>query len=94
MPWTLPSSLIVIVGPTTDYAIMRVTDDLELLLAGQRATLAGARLGAYVGGPGENPGVIAHLKSSNLTGRGYHPIFDYYNTAGHRSEGAVPGPSG
>ena len=93
-PWTLPSNLAVAVGPTIDYAVVRVADDLESPLAGQRVILAEARLGAYVKELGENPEVVARLKGSDLAGRSYHPIFDYYNTAEHRSEGAAPGPSG
>ncbi|ENO19123.1 isoleucine--tRNA ligase [Schaalia cardiffensis F0333] len=93
-PWTLPSNLAVAVGPTIDYAVVRVADDLESPLAGQRVILAEARLGAYVKELGENPEVVARLKGSDLAGRSYHPIFDYYNTAEHRSEGAAPGPNG
>ncbi|WP_321779893.1 isoleucine--tRNA ligase [Schaalia cardiffensis] len=93
-PWTLPSNLAVAVGPTIDYAVVRVTDDLESPLAGQRVILAEARLGAYAKELGENPEIVARLKGSDLAGRSYHPIFDYYNTAEHRSEGAAPGPNG
>ena len=93
-PWTLPSNLAVAVGPTIDYAVVRVADDLESPLAGQRVILAEARLGAYVKELGETPEVVARLKGSDLAGRSYHPIFDYYNTAEHRSEGAAPGPNG
>ncbi len=93
-PWTLPSNLAVAVGPTIDYAVVRVADDLESPLAGQRVILAEARLGAYVKELGENPEVVARLKGSDLAGRSYHPIFDYYNTTEHRSEGAAPGPNG
>lgn len=93
-PWTLPSNLAVAVGPTIDYAVVRVAEDLESPLAGQRVILAEARLGAYVKEVGENPEVVARLKGSDLAGRSYHPIFDYYNTAEHRSEGAAPGPNG
>lgn len=93
-PWTLPSNLAVAVGPTIDYAVVRVAEDLESPLAGQRVILAEARLGAYVKEVGENPEVVARLKGSDLAGRSYHPIFDYYNTTEHRSEGAAPGPNG
>ena len=93
-PWTLPSNLAVAVGPTIDYAVVRVADDLESPLAGQRVILAEARLGAYVKEVGETPEVVARLKGSDLAGRSYHPIFDYYNTTEHRSEGAAPGPNG
>ncbi|WP_276669330.1 isoleucine--tRNA ligase [Schaalia cardiffensis] len=93
-PWTLPSNLAVAVGPTIDYAVVRVADDLESPLAGQRVILAEARLGAYAKELGENPEVVARLKGSDLAGRSYHPIFDYYNTTEHRSEGAAPGPNG
>ena len=93
-PWTLPSNLAVAVGPTIDYAVVRVADNLESPLAGQRVILAEARLGAYAKEVGENPEIVARLKGSDLAGRSYHPIFDYYNTTEHRSEGAAPGPNG
>ena len=93
-PWTLPSNLAVAVGPTIDYAVVRVADNLESPLAGQRVILAEARLGAYAKELGENPEIVARLKGSDLAGRSYHPIFDYYNTTEHRSEGAAPGPNG
>ncbi|MBJ2329699.1 isoleucine--tRNA ligase [Schaalia cardiffensis] len=93
-PWTLPSNLAVAVGPTIDYAVVRVADDLESPLAGQRVILAEARLGAYAKELGENPEIVARLKGSDLAGRSYHPIFDYYDNAEHRSEGAAPGPNG
>ena len=34
------------------------------------------------------------LKGSDLVGRRYHPIFDYFDDVAHRAEGAAPGPNG
>ncbi|QQM66826.1 isoleucine--tRNA ligase [Actinomyces weissii] len=93
-PWTLPSNLAVAVGPDIDYAVVRVAPDLDSPLAGQDVVLGEARLAAYAKELGEEPQVLARLKGSELVGRRYHPIFGYFDDAGHRAEGAAPGPNG
>ena len=71
-PWTLPSNLAMAVGPDVDY----VTVEHE----GQRYILAEARLGAYARELGEDAAerVVARFKGSELVGRRYAPIFDFF----------------
>ena len=74
-PWTLPSNLAMAVGPDVDY----VTVEHE----GQRYILAEARLGAYARELGEDAAerVVARVKGSELVGRRYAPIFDFFADA-------------
>ena len=74
-PWTLPSNLAMAVGPDVDY----VTVEHE----GQRYILAEARLGAYARELGEDAAerVVARMKGSELVGRRYAPIFDFFADA-------------
>ncbi|PFG38519.1 isoleucyl-tRNA synthetase [Georgenia soli] len=74
-PWTLPSNLAVAVGPDIDYVTVRPA---EGPLAGERVLLARARLASYARELGEEPEVVATAKGSELAGRRYAPIFDYY----------------
>ncbi|QWW18844.1 isoleucine--tRNA ligase [Schaalia sp. 19OD2882] len=93
-PWTLPSNLAVAVGPDIDYVVVRVAADMDSPVAGQDVVLAEARLGAYAKELGQSPEVLARLKGTELAGRRYHPIFDYFDDAEHRAVGAAPGPDG
>ena len=93
-PWTLPSNLAVAVGPDIDYVVVHVAEDARSPLAGQDVVLGEARLEAYARELGQAPEVLARLKGSELVGRRYHPIFDYFDDAAHRAEGADPGPNG
>ncbi|MCI6410663.1 MAG: isoleucine--tRNA ligase [Schaalia hyovaginalis] len=93
-PWTLPSNLAVAAGPKIDYVVVRVASELASPLAGETVVLGKERLAAYAKELGEEPEVLATLKGSDLVGRRYHPIFDYYDDAEHRAEGAAPGPKG
>ena len=93
-PWTLPSNEAVAAGPDIDYVIVHVPEDLDSPVAGADVVLGEARLGAYAKELGEEPEILARLKGRELVGRRYHPIFDYYDDAGHRAEGAAPGPKG
>ena len=70
-PWTLPSNLAVCVGADIDY--VKVAD----AEAGRSFYLAEARLGAY---REKHPGlaVEARVKGSDLVGRRYRPLFDYF----------------
>ncbi|SDC66779.1 Isoleucyl-tRNA synthetase [Sanguibacter gelidistatuariae] len=79
-PWTLPSNLAVAVGPDVDYVVVTPGDDS--VLAGNEVVLGAARLGAYAKelDLGEDPSarVLHTVKGSDLAGRRYAPIFDYF----------------
>ncbi len=68
-PWTLPSNLALAVGPDIDYAVME--ED------GVRYILAESRLGAYERELA-NAVRVATLKSSELAGRRYTPLFPFF----------------
>lgn len=93
-PWTLPSNEAVAVGPTIDYVVVRVPADLESPVAGQDVIVAEGRLGAYAKELGEEPQIVKTFKGSELAGKRYFPIFDYFDNADHRAKGAAPGPDG
>ena len=96
-PWTLPSNLAVAAGPDVDYVVVEVPARLDSPLAGRRVVLAEALVGSYakeLAPEGAEPAVLARLKGSELVGRRYHPIFDYFNDDAHRAAGAAPGPNG
>ncbi|MEU4363120.1 isoleucine--tRNA ligase [Promicromonospora sp. NPDC023987] len=83
-PWTLPSNLLVMVGPDVDYAIV----ESSFTGTPQRYVLAEARVDAYAreltDEGAEAPNVVGRLKGSDLLGAAYAPPFSYF--AGH--EGA------
>ena len=70
-PWTLPSNLAVCVGADIDYVKVADAD------SGRSFYLAEARLDAY---REEHPGlaVEARVKGSDLVGRRYRPLFEYF----------------
>ena len=70
-PWTLPSNLAVCVGADIDYVKVADAD------TDRSFYLAEARLDAY---RGKHPGlaVEARVKGSDLVGRRYRPLFDYF----------------
>lgn len=68
-PWTLPSNLALAVGPEVDYAVMEE--------GGVRYVLADARVGAYERELA-NATKVATLKGSELVGRRYRPLFDFF----------------
>ncbi len=71
-PWTLPSNLALAVGPDIDYAVLEAD--------GERWIIAESRVGAYEAQFGEAVRVGA-LKGSELAGRRYSPLFDYFSDA-------------
>lgn len=77
-PWTLPSNLAVAVGEDIDY--VRVTPT-QGEFQGQTVILAQARLEAYTKELGENTQVSAPFKGSELVGKSYYPMFDYFEAA-------------
>lgn len=91
-PWTLPSNSAIAVGPSIEYAVVHVDDALESPVAGEDVLMAAELLGAYARELGEEPEVLATFRGSDLVGRRYVPIFDYFDDAAHRAEGAAPGP--
>ncbi|MFY9263409.1 MAG: isoleucine--tRNA ligase [Actinomycetaceae bacterium] len=84
-PWTLPSNLAIAVGPDVDYVVVEVA---EGPLAGERVLLAKALVGAYAKELGEDPVVVAQYKGTDLEGKKYHPIFDFFSREDER-----PGPN-
>ena len=91
-PWTLPSNVAIAVGPDVEYVTVHVDEDLDSPVAGQDVVIAKDLLGAYARELGEDPQVLATCTGADLVGRRYHPIFDYFDDAAHRAEGAAPGP--
>lgn len=85
-PWTLPSNLAIAVGPQIDYLVVRPT---EGEWAGEKFVIAQSRLAAYAAELGEEPEVVERLKGSDLVGRAYAPIFDYFMD---RADDEAPGP--
>ena len=92
-PWTLPSNLAIAVGPDVEYVTVHVDEDLDSPVAGQDVVIAKDLLGSYARELGEDPQVLATCTGADLVGRRYHPIFDYFDDAAHRAEGAAPGPN-
>lgn len=73
-PWTLPSNLAVAVGPDISYVTVIPT---EGDLAGERVVIAEDLLGAYAKELGE-PEIVERHTGSDLVGRRYAPIFDFF----------------
>ncbi len=77
-PWTLPSNLLVMVGPEIDYVVVEAAATGSL----ERYVLAEARLDAYareLTDSGEQePRVVARLTGRDLLGAAYTPPFAYY----------------
>lgn len=89
-PWTLPSNLAIAVGPDIDYVSVRPQQGP---LAGETVIIADALLASYAKELGESPQVVAHFKGSELVGRRYTPIFDYFDTPENRAADGIPGPN-
>ncbi|MBQ9776846.1 MAG: class I tRNA ligase family protein, partial [Lentisphaeria bacterium] len=66
-PWTLPSNLGLTVGPEIDYVKVKDGDEFYIM--------AEARMGAYYK---ETPEIVWKGKGSELIGRRYEPLFDYF----------------
>ncbi len=71
-PWTLPSNLALAVGPEIDYAVLEAD--------GERWIIAESRVGAYEAQLGEAV-QVGSMKGSELAGRRYAPLFDYFSDA-------------
>jgi isoleucyl-tRNA synthetase len=69
-PWTLPSNLAVAVAGELIY------DQVEELATGRQYILAQARRAIYF--PEEKGRVVRSMRGSELVGRHYRPLFDYF----------------
>ena len=69
-PWTLPSNLALAVNPDIDYAVVELNSE--------KLILAEARLASYERELGDAVRV-GTLKGSELIGRTYAPLFDYFS---------------
>src|SRR4051812_22286151 len=69
-PWTLPSNLAIAVHPDVDYVTVEANNE--------KYVLAEARLRAYARELGEEPTVLARFKGTDLLGRRYTPVFDFF----------------
>ncbi|QAY70523.1 isoleucine--tRNA ligase [Xylanimonas protaetiae] len=82
-PWTLPSNLLVMVGPDVEYVVV------ESAYTGttQRYVLAAERLAAYAreltDEGNETPTVVGRLTGAELAGTAYQPPFTYFE--GHEN---------
>ncbi len=72
-PWTLPANLALAVGPDIEYAVMQHSD-------GRRYVLAASRLESYERELGDAT-QIATMLGSDLVGRTYTPLFDFFADA-------------
>src|SRR5690606_514315 len=82
-PWTLPSNLALAVHPDLEYVKVRVEQ------TGEVAYLEPGRLADYqargkVGATTE----LQRIKGSELVGRPYHPLFDYFADKRTRPDGS------
>ena len=68
-PWTLPSNLMLIVGPDIEYAIVE-HDDGHVVLAAATLESYGAELG--------QGRLVGTVSGTELVGRRYRPLFDYF----------------
>ena len=75
-PWTLPSNLALTVGPDIDY--IELAEE-----SGEHYIMAKARAKAYYN---ELPEIVWEGKGSELVGREYEPLFDYFKD--NRNQGA------
>ncbi|MDO5026144.1 MAG: isoleucine--tRNA ligase [Trueperella sp.] len=84
-PWTLPSNLAVAVGPEITYVTVAPT---EGTLAGEKVILARDLVAAHEKELGENPPVVAEYLGTELAGKKYYPIFDFFSRDAEK-----PGPN-
>ncbi|MFP5282892.1 MAG: isoleucine--tRNA ligase, partial [Actinomycetes bacterium] len=80
-PWTLPSNLLLAVGPDIDYVVV----ESDATGTPERYLIAEARLGAYSRELGADAAsrVLRRLKGSELVGRRYTPPFSYFQGHDH-----------
>ncbi len=75
-PWTLPSNLLIAVGPDIDYVVV----ESEATGTTERYLIAEARLDGYRRELGDDVGdrVVRRVKGTDLVGLHYTPPFDYF----------------
>ncbi len=66
-PWTLISNAALAVGPSVEYSRVRLADDSELILATARLEVLA-----------QEYEVLETVRGSDLVGRRYEPLFDYF----------------
>ncbi|MCY4256933.1 MAG: isoleucine--tRNA ligase [bacterium] len=71
-PWTLPSNLLLIVGPDVEYTIVEHPSHNRYLI------LASATLESYSAELGEAR-VVGTIAGNELIGRRYEPLFEYFS---------------
>jgi len=69
-PWTLPSNMALAVGEKVKYSFIKVND--EVFVAGSNS------LSRYKNVFGENPEVLKEVLGSELVGKTYTPLFDFF----------------
>ncbi len=69
-PWTLPSNMALAIGEKIEYSYVLVNG--EILIAAKSA------LGNYKNVFGEEPNVLKIVKGSELVGKTYEPLFDFF----------------
>ncbi|MDE7224318.1 MAG: isoleucine--tRNA ligase, partial [Acetatifactor sp.] len=77
-PWTLPSNMCLAVGEKLDYAYVEVEDNIYVAC---KNTLTN-----YEKIFGKAPVIVKECKGSDLLGKTYEPLFDYF--ADRKAEGA------
>ncbi len=69
-PWTLPSNLAIAVGPDVTYSMHRDADGAVYVLAAEAVARYEAQL--------EDTEAVGTMAGSDLVGRTYRPLFDYF----------------
>ena len=76
-PWTLPSNLGLTVGPALQYAVVESPTN-ESNGGARFVVIAASAVARYAKELGEDAEVRATLAGSELAGRRYEPLFDYF----------------
>jgi isoleucyl-tRNA synthetase len=84
-PWTLPSNLLIMVGPDFDYVVVEsdVTGTTERYVVGEARLSAYARELKNESSESVEDQVVARLKGRDLLGRRYTPPFAYFEGHPH-----------
>jgi len=68
-PWTLPGNVALAVNPDVEYVKIKEAEDKYIIVAKERLSVL----------PGEHE-IVETYKGSDLVGKSYEPLFDYYST--------------